>query len=210
MERDWLEEMVRWAEQPQIGAVGAKLLYPDGTIQHAGVIMGMQGLCSHVFWDANEHDCGVFGCLDWYRDYLAVTGACMMMRREVFEAVGGFNEAYQLVFSDVEICLRIVAAGYRVVFTPFARLLHYEGRSRAEHIPQHDLALAYEHMRAYVEAGDPYYNPNLSYLYRMPMAAPLGEESRISYMDRMMRFFGVLPAEPETVTTRQSSPQQGN
>ncbi|HZT41958.1 MAG TPA: glycosyltransferase, partial [Chthonomonadaceae bacterium] len=87
LEADWLEEMARWAERPEIGAVGAKLLYPDGTIQHAGVIMGMQGLCSHVFWDLPEGYCGVFGCIDWYRNYMAVTGACMMMRREVFEAV---------------------------------------------------------------------------------------------------------------------------
>jgi len=187
LEADWLEEMARWAERPEIGAVGAKLLYPDGTIQHAGVIMGMQGLCSHVFWDLPEGYCGVFGCIDWYRNYMAVTGACMMMRREVFEAVGGFNEEYQLVFSDIEICLQIVAKGYRVVYTPYARLVHYEGKSRANHIPLQDYQTAYRRLRPYVEAGDPYYNPNLSYIYPKPAPVLRGEEHRLQYLDRLIQ-----------------------
>ena len=187
LDADWLEEMARWAERPEIGAVGAKLLYPDGLIQHAGVIVGMQGLGSHVFWDLPEGYCGVFGCIDWYRNYMAVTGACMMMRREVFEAVGGFNEEYQLVFSDIEICLQIVAKGYRVVYTPYARLVHYEGKSRANHIPLQDYQTAYRRLRPYVEAGDPYYNPNLSYIYPKPAPVLRGEEHRLQYLDRLIQ-----------------------
>lgn len=184
MEPDWLEELARWAERPEIGIVGAKLLYADGSVQHAGVILGMEGLASHIFWDAPEDYCGLFGCVNWYRNYMAVTGACMMMRREVFEEVGGFDEDYILVFSDVAICLESVRKGYRNVFTPFARLHHYEGRSRADSVPERDLKLGYEQMRERVEAGDPYFNPNLLYSTRMPHLAP---SAKVSRADRLIR-----------------------
>jgi GT2 family glycosyltransferase len=184
LEPDWLEELARWAERPESGAVGAKLLYADDTIQHAGVVMGMEGIASHVFWDMPEHACGLFGCLDWYRNYMAVTGACMLMRREVFEAVGGFDENYVLVFSDVKICLDIIKQGYRNIYTPFARLRHYEGASRAASIPPHDLLRAYTELRAYVETGDPYFNPNLSYAVRRPTLMPSAQASRA---DRLLR-----------------------
>jgi GT2 family glycosyltransferase len=184
LEPDWLEELVRWAERPEIGVVGTKLLYADGTIQHAGVVIGMEGLASHIFWDAPEHHCGLFGCLDWYRNYMAVTGACMLMRREVFEAVGGFDEEYILVFSDVKICLDALDKDYRNVYTPFACLCHYEGRSRADSLPLRDLKIAYSEMRDSVEAGDLYFNPNLSYALRLPTLAPSAKDSRD---DRLLR-----------------------
>ncbi len=118
----WLEEMVRWSCIPEIGIVGSKLLYPDGKIQHAGIIMGMEGHASHVFGGAEDGANGPFGSVNWYRNYSAVTAACMAMRREVYEKIGGFDEDYKLVFNDVEICLRAINAGYRVVYTPFAQL----------------------------------------------------------------------------------------
>ncbi|HEX9013928.1 MAG TPA: glycosyltransferase family 2 protein, partial [Anaerolineaceae bacterium] len=124
---DWLEELVRWASRPEIGIVGGKLLHPDGTIQHAGIIIGMEGHASHVFAGQKEGATGPFGSTEWYRDYSAVTGACMAMRRQVFEEIGGFDEGYQLAFSDVEICQRAIQHGYRVMYTPFARLIHHEG-----------------------------------------------------------------------------------
>ena len=102
----------------------------------------------------------------------------MMMRRSVFDEVGGFDEEYQLVFSDVEICLRIRDKGYRNVYTPFARLRHFEGKSRGRYIPEHDVRRAYEQMRALVEAGDPYFNPNLSTRVRIPAVAQPGETGR--------------------------------
>jgi GT2 family glycosyltransferase/SAM-dependent methyltransferase len=186
LESDWLEELVRWAERPEVGAVGAKLLYPDGMVQHAGVVIGMEGHSSHIFWGAAERYSGPFGSVDWYRNYSAVTGACMLMRREVFERAGGFDEGYRLVFSDVEICLRIEALGYRNVYTPFARLRHHEGRSRAQFIPPEDIRRGYAHMRQLVEAGDPHYNPNLSYGGRMPRPASRGEESRAERLRRIL------------------------
>jgi O-antigen biosynthesis protein len=186
---DWLEELVRWAALPEIGAVGAKLLYPDNTIQHAGVVMGMEGHASHVFWSVLERHGGPFGSVEWYRNYMAVTGACLMMRRSVFDEIGGFDEQYLLAFSDVEICLRLVAGGYRIVYTPFARLRHYEGRSRGAHIPALDLKRGYEHMKEIVKAGDPYFNPNLSYAMRVPTIV------RVNEVSRSERLRGLLPAD---------------
>lgn len=187
LEPEWLEEMVRWAERPEIGIVGAKLLYPNGLIQHAGVVIGMQGHASHVFMGSMEKQTGPFGSVDWYRDYSAVTGACMMMRKEVFDRVGGFDEGYQLVFSDVELCLRARKDGYRIIYTPYARLRHYEGQSRGFHIPASDMLRGYEHVREHVEAGDPYFNPNLSYAQPIPNIRGLDEESRLGRLTRLIR-----------------------
>jgi GT2 family glycosyltransferase/SAM-dependent methyltransferase len=187
IESDWLEEMVRWAERPEIGIVGAKLLYPNGLIQHAGVIIGMQGHASHVFMGSMEKQTGPFGSVDWYRNYSAVTGACLMMRKDIFDQVGGFDEGYQLVFSDVELCLRVLKNGYRVLYTPYVRLWHYEGQSRGFHIPACDMLRGYEHMKEMVERGDLYYNENLSYGSQTPTIIQANEETRI---DRLRRLVG--------------------
>ncbi len=175
---DWLEELVRWAERPEIGVVGTKLLYPDGRIQHAGVIIGMEGHASHVFWGVPEQYGGPFGSSEWYRDYMAITGACMMMRRTLFDEVGRFDEEYTLAFSDIELCLRAIATGYRNVYTPFARLRHHEGGSRGHHIPVDDMLLAYDHMHALVAQGDPFFNQNLSYTSRVPQRSRVDEQTR--------------------------------
>jgi GT2 family glycosyltransferase len=187
LEADWLEEMVRWAERPEIGAVGAKLLFPNGAVQHAGVIIGLEGHGSHVFWGCAEDQSGPFGSVNWYRNYSAVTGACLMMRREVFEAVGGFDEEYRLVFSDIELCVRIANHGYRIVYTPFSRLRHHEGRTRETFIPGHDISRAYAHLEHIVESGDPYYNPNLSYTLKVPTLSGRNEENRIDRLQRIVR-----------------------
>ncbi len=107
-----------WAERPEVGIVGCKLIRPNGTIQHAGIVMGLGGHGSHVFDGDHENSYGPFGSPEWYRDYQAVTGACMAMRREVFEQLGGFDTAYQVGYNDIDICLRAVEAGLRVRSTP--------------------------------------------------------------------------------------------
>ncbi|MGB2895748.1 MAG: glycosyltransferase family 2 protein, partial [Anaerolineales bacterium] len=173
---DWLEEMVRWAELPEIGAVGAKLLYPNKTIQHLGVILGLGGHANHVFLGAEEDDDGPYGPTDWYRNYLAITGACMMVRREEFESVGGFNEDYKLAFSDIELCLRIIEKGLRVMVTPHARLIHREGISRGRYMPVEDIVLAADAFLHWIKAGDPYFNPNLSYANPYPRLAVKRED----------------------------------
>ena len=186
IEADWLEELTRWVENPEIGVVGAKLLYTNNLIQHAGVIIGMEGHASHVFMGSMEKQTGPFGSVDWYRDYVAVTGACLMLRRDLFFDVGGFDEDYLLVFSDVELCLRIWNLGYRNLYNPFVRLRHYEGQSRGKLIPAEDIQLGYEHLRDLVRDGDPYYNPNLSYGVHTPSIVKADEISRIERLEQIV------------------------
>ena len=186
---DWLEELYVCSCVPAVGAVGGKLLHPNNRIQHAGIVVGMEGHASHVFAGVIDGYTSVFGSTDWYRNYLAVTGACMAMRRDVFDTVGGFDENYRLIFSDVEICLRIGEAGYRIVYTPYARLIHHEGRTRFRRIPPQDIERAADHLRQIVSIGDPFYNPNLSYTVRVPTFKRGFEETPLNRLDNILRFF---------------------
>jgi len=185
----WLEEMVRWSCIPEIGIVGSKLLYPDGKIQHAGIIMGMEGHASHIFGGAEDGANGPFGSVNWYRNYSAVTAACMAMRRDVYEKIGGFDEEYKLVFNDVEICLRAINAGYRVVYTPFAQLIHHEGGTRGHYIPSEDIHLGYEHMKEIVAQSDPFYNPNLSLAVRIPTLKRPFEETSVQQLSNIVKWY---------------------
>lgn len=160
---DWLDELVQWAVRPEVGVVGAKLIRSNRTIQHAGIVMGLNGFAGHIYLNAPEHYQGLFGSVDWYRDYLAVTGACQMIRRDVFEEANGFDEGYRIAFGDIDLCIRIHDLGYRIVYTPFASLFHYEGQSRGYETPQHDVLRAFENMNAVLKAEDPYFSPNLTY-----------------------------------------------
>ncbi|HEV2404900.1 MAG TPA: glycosyltransferase family 2 protein, partial [Ktedonobacterales bacterium] len=150
LDDDWLEELVRWSNLPQIGIVGAKLLYPHRTIQHAGVLIGASGLAGNLYYGAPEHGTSTLGSVDWYRNCSAVTGALHMMRREVFDAVGGYDESYDISYSDVAICVEAIRRGYRVLYDPFVCLLHYESQSRTDRAPsQHDMLRAGEDFGAY-------------------------------------------------------------
>ena len=186
----WLDELVQWAAWSEIGAVGAKLLYLDGTIQHAGIVVGMEGHGSHIFMGVREGYNSLFGSVEWYRDVSAVTGACLMMRRDVFEQIGGFDENYILAFNDIEICVRVLAHGYRVLYNPFARLIHYEGKSRGRYIPSQDIRLGYEHLKDYVRQGDPFYNPNLSYAVCLPTLCRRSEQSRAERLAMIRQYMG--------------------
>jgi GT2 family glycosyltransferase len=189
-EPGWLEELARWATRPEIGVVGAKLLYPNGAIQHAGLVIGLEGHANHIFAKKEQGYQGVFGTDEWYRDYSAVTGACLMVRREVFDQIGGFDEQYSLAFNDIELCLRAVNAGYRVVFTPFARLIHHEGATRAKHKPAGDIQLAWQHLKPLIEQGDPYYNPNLSLSLRIPSLRRSGETPAVERLEQILEYEG--------------------
>lgn len=128
---DWLFEMAKLASDRRIGCVGAKLYYPDDTIQHAGVIMGLRGIADHSHKYFPRDASGYMGKLKSLQCYSAVTGACMVVRREVIEEVGGFDEIHlPLTFNDVDLCLRVMEAGYLNVWTPFAELYHYESKTR--------------------------------------------------------------------------------
>ena len=165
IDADWLGAMVELIQRREVGAVGAKLLFPDGKIQHAGVVMGVSENCGHAFRGLDGSLSHYFGFSDIIRDVSAVTGACLMTKADVFRAVGGFDEERLAVaFNDVDYCLKVQAAGYRVLFTPFATLYHHESfsKTRADLVP-HPAEVSFMQSKwRRVIACDPYYSPNLT------------------------------------------------
>lgn len=160
---DWLVAMLEHAQQPEVGAVGARLLYADGRIQHAGVVVGINRSAGNAFRTQPGEPAGSPRLADLARDALAVTGACMLVPRRVFDEVGGFDERLRLVLNDVDLCLRIRQRGYRVVYTPQARLYHYEGSSRGLAHPPADQQIFEARWDAQLVQGDPFYSPNLTH-----------------------------------------------
>jgi GT2 family glycosyltransferase len=165
----WLREMVSLASRPDVGAVGAKLLYGDGTVQHSGVVLGVGGpaVAGHFGHHAARDDGGYAGQLALTRELSAVTGACLALRREVYEAVGGMDATNLPVsYNDVDLCLRIRERGLRVIWTPFAELYHLDGGSRGYEDTPEKMARAKkeaDYMRRRwkrVLDHDPFYNPN--------------------------------------------------
>jgi GT2 family glycosyltransferase len=165
---DWLEAMAEQAQRPSVGAVGAKLIYPDGTLQHAGVIVGIGGVAGHVHKHADGSAGGYFNVVGTVNNYSALTGACLLLRREVFEHVGGFDEALAVAYNDVDLCLKIQALGLRNVYLPHVVLVHHESKSRgAEQGAQkqarflHERGIMQERWRC-ESRNDPHYNPHLT------------------------------------------------
>ena len=165
---DWLSAMVAQLWQPGIGLVGAKLLYPDGRIQHAGVVLGPQGLAAHVGQFRDQADFGYFGRLALASEFQACTAACIVVRRETWDRVGGLSEELRVAFNDIDFCLKVQRSGLKVSYTPHAQLIHYESVSRGNDVEDHKYRrLMTEATRVRDEWGfeiarDPYYNPNLS------------------------------------------------
>ncbi len=159
---DWLTAMLEHSQDPAVGAVGAKLLYPDGRLQHVGLLIGVCGLAAHAFHRYPGDTPGYGANAVAIRNCSAVSGACLMTRRSVFDEAGGFDEALPVDFNDVDYCLRIRAAGYRIVFTPYALLHHHESASFGQRVQSaRELALMRERWGAALDS-DPYYNANLS------------------------------------------------
>ncbi|HET7488902.1 MAG TPA: glycosyltransferase family 2 protein [Acidimicrobiales bacterium] len=157
----WLAAMVEHAQRPEVGAVGARLLYGDGSIQHGGVVMGLGGnVAWHAFWKCPEERSGYLGHARTIRNYSVVTGACMLVRRDAFDAVGGLDEDLAILFNDVELCLRMRDAGYVVVYTPFAELFHYESKTRGFTAEAPEVDLMRRRWSRLIDR-DPYFNPNL-------------------------------------------------
>jgi GT2 family glycosyltransferase len=162
IENDWLTLMAEHVQRPEVGAVGPRLLYPDDTVQHAGIVVGVGGIAEHAFRDFPAEAPGVCRQLQATRNYSAVTGACLLTRREVFDEVGGFDEErLPVTFSDVDLCLKMRRAGYRIVYVPLAKLYHHESATRRPAVEPLETAVMRERW-ANVLAHDPYYNPNLS------------------------------------------------
>jgi GT2 family glycosyltransferase len=158
---DWLEILVWHAELPGVGVVGPLLVYPDGSVQHAGIILGPRGTADHVMRGFPGESDGYAGSLSCTREVSAVTGACMLVRRTLYGELGGMSEHFSTQYQDVDFCLRLRRLGYRILFTPRARLVHREGASRGDYYDLMDRALLLDVWGETIARGDPYYNPNL-------------------------------------------------
>ncbi len=157
----WLTAMLGYAQLPGIGAVGAKLYYPHDSIQHAGVVLGMRGIAGHWLYRFPRDSRGYFNSLHTVRNFSAVTAACVLIRRDVFESVSGFDEELAVSYNDVDLCLRIRQAGYRIVWVPEAELYHCEFATRTQVLDPKEV----EYMQkkwGEILRNDPYYNPNLT------------------------------------------------
>ncbi len=172
---DWIEELLMYAQRDDVACVGAKLYYEDYTIQHAGIVIGLGAhrTAGHTHYRINKENLGYMGKLCYAQDVSAVTGACMMVKKERYDRVGGLDESFAVALNDVDFCLRMRALGYLNVFTPFAELFHYESVSRGSDVEraadekkarryEEEAAHFREKWKAELEAGDPYFNPNFS------------------------------------------------
>lgn len=166
---DWLEEMLGNCQRKEVGIVGVKLYYPDDTVQHAGIIVGIGGVAGNIFVGLPRRYTGYFHKASVQQDLSAVTAACMMVKRSVYEAVKGLDEKLQVAFNDVDFCLRVRKAGYLVVYNPYAELYHYESKTRGPEDTKEKARRFYselEYMRSHhldiLKNGDPMYNRNLT------------------------------------------------
>ncbi len=164
-----LEELVGYCMRDEVGAVGARLYYEDDTIQHAGVIVGFGGIAGHAFIGFARGENGYFSRIICAQDLSAVTAACMMVKRKVFEEIKGFDERLKVAFNDIDLCMKIRKAGYLIVYNPYAELYHYESKSRGlENTKEKmerfnsEITMFAQKWPEILENGDPYYNPNLS------------------------------------------------
>ena len=168
---NWMEELLMYAQRPDVGAVGAKLYYPDKTIQHAGVVIGLGAhrTAGHVHYRQKRENLGYMGRLCYAQNMSAVTGACLLVKKALYEEAGGLDESFAVSLNDVDFCLKLRKLGYLNVFTPFAEAYHYESASRGSDMTgeaaaryNDESARFREKWKEQLEAGDPYFNPNFS------------------------------------------------
>ena len=201
--RDWLAEMVRHAIQPGVGCVGTKLIFPSLELQHAGVAIGPH-LAALMFNRAEGNAWDVFGSPDHDRNWMAIMGACQMVSREAFDAVGGFDEAYEIAMSDVTMCMRLWCAGYRTVYAPRACLIHHEGATRGHTNPSDDMRRLADDIRSIGFSEDPYLHPELNGNSGTPsLRAPGADGAREGLRNMVMTFgsYAALPVELDLVDT---------
>ena len=159
---DWLDVLLENIQRPEVAIVGPQLLYPDRKVQHAGMFLTHAGIARHAFRFSDANDPGYFGLALTQRNVIAVTGACMLVRRETFDRLGGFDELHQITNNDLDFCLRAHKAGLLTVFTPYATLIHHELASRDRLKDVYDLTHFNADWGGMFAAGDPYFNPRLS------------------------------------------------
>lgn len=180
----WIEEMLMYAQRQDVGVVGAMLYYPDETIQHAGVLLGVNNRpAGHYYAGEKRGNLGYMFRLIYAQDVTAVTGACMMIRRDVFDKLEGIDEDFAVGYNDIDLCMRARAKGYLVVWTPHAELYHYESKSRGyndtgkrKQNDDKEADLFKSRWAEELQRGDPYYNPNLSLLKKL--FTPISEEEK--------------------------------
>jgi len=168
--KDWLELLIGYAQNQEIGAVGARLYYPDKTIQHAGIAVGIQGMAANLLVNLPFGKHGYYAREAATRNVAAVTGACLFARREIYEEVGFMDEElFQVAFNDVDFCLKILEKDYRVVYNPYVELIHAESKTRGlEDTPEKQARFEQEKRnfqekwKTFLQKGDPYYNENFS------------------------------------------------
>lgn len=169
---NWIEEMLMHSQREGIGAVGAKLYYPDDTIQHAGIVLGLRGVAAHAYLHYQRDYHGYMARLAIAQNLSAVTAACMMMPKAVFDEIGGFDESFEIAYNDVDLCMKVRKQGYFIVWTPYAELYHHESKSRGDEDTPKKLKRFNDEAKRFkkrwakeLKAGDPYYNPNLTLKY---------------------------------------------
>ncbi len=167
--KNWLEEMLGNCQRPEVGIVGARLYYPDNTIQHAGIVLGIDGIAANMFPGLRRGQEGYYHKAAIQLNYSAVTAACLMVSKEVYQKVQGLEEQLAVAFNDLDFCLRVCREGYLVVYDPFVEAYHYESKSRGEEDTKekvHRFGEEIEFIRSrwidLLKQGDPYYNPNFS------------------------------------------------
>lgn len=169
IEKDVIQEMLGYCQREEVGAVGARLLYQDDTIQHAGVVVGFGGIAGHTFIGLHRAENSYFHRAMCAQDYSAVTAACLMTKRSLFDQAEGFTEELAVAFNDIDFCMKIRSLGKLVVYNPYALLYHYESKSRGlEDTPEkvarfnREIAIFAKRWPDILKNGDPYYNPNLT------------------------------------------------
>jgi GT2 family glycosyltransferase len=167
--KDWIEKLIGIAALPKIGCVGAKLLYPDDSVQHAGVVMGLGGYAAHSHRRMKDEHSGYFNRPHLIQNVSAVTGACLVIRKEIYLKLGGLDEAFQVAYNDVDFCLRVQSAGYENVYCPEAKLYHFESKSRGDDHGSAEKRKRFEGEKLLLKErwsdvieNDPFYSPHLT------------------------------------------------
>jgi GT2 family glycosyltransferase len=209
---DWLECLLEQAQRPSIGAVGPLLVYPDNSVQHAGVVLGIQGVANHGHRHVSSELPGYFGQISTPNNYLALTGACLMCRRDVFWAIGGFDENLAVAYNDVDLCLKMIEKGYRNIYIPHAKLYHHESKSRGYEDSAdkkqrllNESKLVYEKWKKYIE-NDPCYSIHLTresenYDFRFANSLSIKIVSITYFKSELKRFrdFAIDDIEPGSI-----------
>lgn len=160
--QNWMESLLEYSAKPAVGVVGALLFYLDDTIQHAGVLIGVGGVTSHAFEGLARSDKGYKELVQTVRECSAVTGACMMIKKSLFDQVGGFDEKLVYSFNDVDLCLRLREQGYSIIYTPYAQLYHHGTASRPYAEDNEEIRYFLKRWHDLILKGDPYYDQTLS------------------------------------------------